>query len=110
MKKSNRINILPGNYLVLYTNTFTDILFYITSLGTKFVNFVPFALLFKHSFIFLDAKALKIFLITVNKVNNLTLFFNLFTIYKLTYDDIFVNIFSMFRSIIFRERSLEKIQ
>src|SRR3546814_9114690 len=82
MKKSNRINILPGNYLVLYTNTFTDILFYITSLGTKFVNFVPFALLFKHSFIFLDAKALKIFLITVNKVNNLTLFFNLFTIYR----------------------------
>src|SRR5690606_31847222 len=82
VKKDNKMNILPGNYLVLYTNIFTDILFYITNLNVEFVNFVPFALLFQYSFIFLDAKALKYFLIAVSKVNNLTLFFNLFTIYK----------------------------
>ena len=78
-------------------------------MNTEFINFIPFALLYKNSFIFLDAKALKYFLFAVNKVNNLTLFLNLFTIYKLTYDDIYVNIHSILKSIILNDKYLNKI-
>ncbi len=99
--KKNDVNILPGNYLVLYTNKFMDILSYLLDSAKVSNNILPFALLIKRSFIFLDAKTLKCFLIAAKEINNSISFVFMFANYKLTFRSISVNILSMFRSMIF---------
>ena len=45
-----------------YTNSINDIVFIFNNVKSKFQNFVPYALLFKKSFIYLDKKIFEIFL------------------------------------------------
>lgn len=62
MKKSTTLNILPGTYLVLYTNNLKDIVTFLSNGKLNFPNFLPFALLFKNYFVSMDVVGLEQFL------------------------------------------------
>ena len=104
VKKKIKINLLPGSYLILYTNFIRDIISFFINLKNDFLSFIPFALLYKYSFIFLDNKIIKYFIISFKEINGLTLFSIFILIYLFIYNQIFVNLFGIINLILFNNR------